>query len=75
MAGEAQAEGLYPALEAAIGDAGEILSEYGGFIIYIKQPKRFPWYDVARMLLRASMEVWISEKEGLLVIRCKPEPV
>jgi hypothetical protein len=73
-AGAQATEGLLPALEALIGDSGEILSEYGGFIIYIKQPQRFPWYQVAQLLLKASMEVWISEKAGACVIRCKPEP-
>lgn len=56
-----------------IGDTGECVSEYGGVIIKILNPEKFPWEHVFRTLLNLNHEVYVEERDGLLIIVSKPK--
>lgn len=61
-------------LKDIVGEDGEVLQEYGGYAILVKNSSSFPWPDVFRMLLRLGHSVWVELMEDRLVIISKPIP-
>ncbi|MEM1710895.1 MAG: hypothetical protein QXU12_00625 [Nitrososphaerota archaeon] len=56
-----------------IGDSGETASEYGGVIIKVLDPGRFPWEQVFRALLKLNHEVYVEQQDDSLIIISKPK--
>jgi len=59
------------ALEAIVGDFGEVSIAYGGFVITVLDHISFPWYDVFNFLIGESLDVWIDKKDTHLMIVSK----
>ena len=59
------------ALQTIVGDKGEVVLQYGGFRITVRQHARFPWYDLFNFLVGESFQVWIDRIDGSLVIVAK----
>lgn len=60
-------------LQSIVGDAGDVVLQYGGFKITVKHHARFPWFDVFSFLVGESFQVWVDRIEGYLVIVAKPK--
>ncbi|MEM2266678.1 MAG: hypothetical protein QXT51_03610 [Nitrososphaerota archaeon] len=60
-------------MDLLIGDTGECVTEYGGVVIRVLDPARFPWEHVFRTLLKLNHEVYIDERDDFLVIISKPK--
>lgn len=60
-------------MDLLIGDSGKCSSEYGGVVITVLKPDKFPWDHVFRTLLNLNHEVYVEERDGLLAIVSKPK--
>lgn len=56
-----------------IGDTGEAASEYGGVVIKVLNPSRFPWEQVFKTLLKLNHEIYIEQQDDSLIIISKPK--
>jgi hypothetical protein len=56
-----------------IGDSGEATSEYGGVIIKVLDPSKFPWEQVFRTLLKLNHEIYVERQDDSLIIVSKPK--
>ncbi|MEN2974263.1 MAG: hypothetical protein ABDH32_01645 [Candidatus Caldarchaeales archaeon] len=60
-------------IDLLIDDSGECAPEYGGMIIRVLKPDKFPWENVFRTLLKLNHEIYVDERDGLLTIISKPK--
>ncbi|MCS7126083.1 MAG: hypothetical protein NZ929_04145 [Aigarchaeota archaeon] len=60
-------------IELLIDDSGECASEYGGMVIRVLKPDKFPWENVFKTLLKLNHEIYVDEREGILTIISKPK--
>lgn len=76
---QAPLEVLYRDLETRIkkmiGETGAVNPKYGGYEICVLNEVMFPWAAVFKVLLESYLEVWLSKKDGSIVITCKPPSV
>jgi len=59
-------------IERMISETGIVKPKYGGYEIQVVNETVFPWPALFKVLLESSMEVWITRKDGTIVISCKP---
>ncbi len=56
-----------------VGDTGEIIPEYGGYEIMIVKPDLFPWHAALGLLIETGQEIWITKKDGEIIIKTAPK--
>jgi hypothetical protein len=59
-------------LKKMVKETGEVHSVYGGFEVAVTKPTLFPWYRVIHELLEIGQNVWMSKKEGTILVRSEP---
>lgn len=62
-------------LKEMVGDTGEVITQYGGYSITVKDHKKFPWYDVCALLIDEEFAVWIEKDKSVLKVVSKPAAV
>jgi hypothetical protein len=56
-----------------VGDAGEVVSKYGGYEITVVRPDLLPWHEVFDLLIETGQDVWITRKHGKTSINTEPK--
>ncbi|MEM3004361.1 MAG: Lrp/AsnC ligand binding domain-containing protein [Candidatus Bathyarchaeia archaeon] len=59
-------------IERIIGETGVVKPKYGGYEVQVVNEAVFPWSALFNVLLESSMEVWVTRKDGMIVISSKP---
>lgn len=62
-------------LSSMVGSTGDVKGFLGGFEIDVIDEGEFPWGPVFEYLMELAHSIWITKREGVLVIKTKPPSV